>query len=158
MPIHEGAQAYYDREKPDFLATNSDVIGLSFSIGTLLASWFWQWRSSSRASLTRFLQGQKNQADTFNLAILNLIQKIRQAGTFEEIDRLQEELFDIFKQVIVDLDEDRIDSDSFHSFTFTWETAMKIAGDREKNLRNLPLASNGLGADLIGAKTPEIQE
>ncbi len=36
------------------------------------------------------------------------------------IDLLQEELFDIFKQVIVDLDKDRIDSDSFHSFTFTW--------------------------------------
>ncbi len=149
LPVHEGAQAYYDREKPDFLAANSDVLGLSFSIGTLFASWFWQWRS-------HFLQKQKNQADTFNLAILDLIHKIRQAGTCEELDRLQEELFDIFKQVIVDLDEDRIDSDSFHSFTFTWETAMKIAGDREKNLRNLPLASNGLGADLIAAKEPEI--
>ncbi len=141
LPIHEGAQAYYDREKPDFLATNSDILGLCFSIGTLLASWFWQWRS-------RFLQKQKNQADKFNLAILDLIQKIRQAGTCEELDRLQEELFDIFKQVIVDLDEDRIDSDSFHSFTFTWETAMKSSGDRERNLRNLQRFSNGLESDL----------
>ncbi len=149
LPVHEGAQAYYEREKPDFLAANSDIIGLSFSIGTLLASWFWQWRS-------RFLQKQKNQADTFNLAILDLIQKIRQAGTCEELDRLQEELFDIFKQVIVDLDEDRIDSDSFHSFTFTWETAMKIAGDREKNLRSLPPPSNGFESDFTGEKKPEI--
>lgn len=149
LPLHEGAQAYYDREKPDFWAANSDILGLFFSIGTLFASWFWQWRS-------RFLQKQKNQADTFNLAILDLIQKIRQAGTCEELDRLQEELFDIFKQVIVDLDEDRIDSDSFHSFTFTWETAMKIAGDREKNLRSLPLASNGFESDLTAVKEPEI--
>ena len=33
---------------------------------------------------------------------------------------------------------------------------MKIASDREKNLRNLPLASNGLEGDFIAAKEPEI--
>jgi len=55
---------------------------------------------------------------------------------------LQEELIDIFKQVIGDLDKDRIDSDSFHSFTFTWETALKIAAEREKVLRNLSLVSH----------------
>lgn len=135
LPIHEGAQAYYEREKPDFWAANSDVIGLSFSIGTLFASWVWQLRS-------RFLQKQKNQADKCNLAILNLIQQIRQTKTLDEIDLLQEELFDIFKRVIVDLDENRIDSDSFQSFTFTWETAIKIAGDREKMLRELRLVSD----------------
>ena len=90
------------------------------------------------------MKKQKNQADQFNLAILNLIEKIRQAKTLDEIDRLQEELFEIFKQVIVDLDEDRIDSDSFQSFTFTWETAVKVAGDREKLLRDLRLVSEDL--------------
>ena len=145
LPLHEGAQAYYDREKPDFWAANSDIMGLFFSMGTLLMSWIWQWRS-------RFLQNQKNQADKFNLAILNLIQKIRQTKSLNEIDLLQEELFNIFKQVIVDLDEDRIDSDSFHSFTFTWETAMKIGREREKILRYLPLVSNGLESDSTVAK------
>ncbi|MEG4840209.1 TAXI family TRAP transporter solute-binding subunit [Microcoleus sp. B9-D4] len=145
LPVHEGAQAYYDREKPDFFAANSDVIGLSFSFVTLFVSWLWQLRS-------RFLQKQKNRADKFNLIILNLIQKIRQAGTFEEIDRLQEELFEIFKQVMADLEEDKIDSDSFHSFTFTWETALKIATDREKALRNLSLVSHDLKADLTAVK------
>ncbi len=145
LPIHEGAQAYYDREKPDFLAANSNVIGLSLSIVTLLASWFWQLRS-------RFLQKQKNQADQFNLAILNLIQKVRQVKNIEEVQHLQEELFDIFKQVIVDLDEDRIDSDSFHSFTFTWETAIKIATEREKMLRDLCLISEELEDNLTVAQ------
>jgi uncharacterized protein len=130
LPLHEGARAYYDREKPDFWTANSDLLGLYLSIGTLLLSWLWQWRS-------RFLQKQKNNADRFNLALLSLIQKIRQAKNLEEIDLLQEELFDIFKQVIVDLDEDRIDPESFQSFTFTWETAMRVAGDRERMLREL---------------------
>ena len=101
---------------------------------TLFVSWLWQWRA-------RFLQKQKNRADKFNLIILNLVQRIRQAGTFDEIDRLQEELFEIFKQVIGDLDGE-IHSDSFHSFTFTWETALKIASEREKLLRNLLLVSH----------------
>lgn len=130
LPLHEGARAYYEREKPDFWTANSELIGLYFSIATLLLSWFWQLRS-------RFLQKQKNNADRFNLAILSLIQRIRQAKSLEEIDLLQEELFDIFKQVIVDLDEDRIDPESFQSFTFTWETAMRVAGDRERMLREL---------------------
>lgn len=145
LPIHQGAQAYYDREKPDFLASNADLLGFSLSVLTLLVSWLWQLRS-------RWTQKQKNQADHFNLEILSLIQKIRQAGTFEELDLLQEELFEIFRQVIVDLDEDRIDCDSFHSFTFTWETALKIAGDREKVLRNLRLISHALEADSTAVK------
>jgi hypothetical protein len=148
LPIHEGAQAYYDREKPDFLAENSDVIGLCFSFVTLFVSWLWQLRA-------RFLQKQKNRADKFNLIILNLIQRIRKAGTFEEIDRWQEELIDIFKQVIGDLDKDRIDADSFHSFTFTWETALKIAAEREKALRNLSLVSHDLKADLTAVQKME---
>ena len=101
------------------------------------------------------MQKQKNRADKFNLIILNLIQRIRKAGTFEEIDRLQEELIDIFKQVIGDLDKDRIDSDSFHSFTFTWETALKFAAEREKALRNLSLISHDLKADLTAVKKME---
>jgi uncharacterized protein len=145
LPIHEGAQAYYDREKPDFFTTNSDLLGLSLSICTLLASWLWQLRS-------RLLQKQKNQGDKFNLEILGLIQKIRQVESLAEIDRLQEQLFDIFKQVIVDLDEDRIDADSFQSFTFTWETAIKIAGDREKMLRDLRFVSKGLEGNLTVVK------
>jgi hypothetical protein len=148
LPIHEGAQAYYDREKPDFLAANSEVIGLCFSFVTLFVSWVWQLRA-------RFLQKQKNRADKFNLIILNLIQRIRKAGSFEEIERLQEELFEIFKQVIGDLDQDRIDSDSFHSFTFTWETALKIAAEREKALWNLSLVSHDLKADLTAVKKME---
>ncbi|WP_293128480.1 TAXI family TRAP transporter solute-binding subunit [Microcoleus sp. bin38.metabat.b11b12b14.051] len=137
LPLHEGAQAYYDREKPDFWVANSDFLALWLSILTLFVSWLWQLRS-------RFVEKQKNQADQFNLAILSLIKKIRQAKTLQQIDLLQEELFNIFQQVIVDLDEDRIDSDSFQSFTFTWETAMKIARERENMLRDLRLASDNL--------------
>ncbi len=88
-----------------------------------------------------------------------MIQKIRKAGTFEEIELLQEELFDIFKQVIVDLDEDRIDSDSFHSFTFTWETAIKNVGIEKKYckiLQNLQLVSRDLEGDLTSVKEQKI--
>ncbi|MEG4232356.1 hypothetical protein QUA40_09610 [Microcoleus sp. Pol11C3] len=115
MPLHEGAQAYYDREKPDFWAATSDLMALYLSSETLLASWLWQ-------LLSRFLQKQKNQAHQFKLAILNLIQKVRQHKKMEEIDLLQEELFENFKQVIVDLDEYRIDSDSFQSFSWLFRT------------------------------------
>ncbi|MEG4489422.1 hypothetical protein QUB04_30850, partial [Microcoleus sp. D2_18a_B4] len=100
-------------------------------------------------------QQQKKRADKFNLIILNLIQRSRQAGSFEEIDQLQEELFEIFKQVMEDLDKERIDADSFHSFTFTWETALKIATDREKVLRNSSLVSHDLKSNFTEIKKIE---
>jgi len=53
------------------------------------------------------------------------------------------------------LDKDRIDADSFHSFTFTWETALKIAAEREKVLRNLSLVSHDLKPDLTAVKKME---
>ena len=46
-------------------------------------------------------------------------------------ERFAPELFSILKEVVQDLDTDRITHESFQSFTFTWETALTAVRDRE---------------------------
>ncbi|MEQ9487093.1 hypothetical protein [Coleofasciculus sp. F4-SAH-05] len=69
LPIHPGAQAYYDREKPSFLQENADWLGLLLSIAVVIWSWAWQLKSQLE-------QKQKNQGDNYNQEILVLMKHI----------------------------------------------------------------------------------
>lgn len=131
LPIHPGAQAFYDREKPNFFKANTGIIGLFISITTLIVSRALQLRS-------KLLKKQKKRADRYNLAILDLMKQARQEKDLENLEELRENLFKIFKEIVGDLEEDRIDLESFQSFTLTWKTALKLVRNRELILSSLP--------------------
>jgi TRAP transporter TAXI family solute receptor len=130
LSIHAGAQAYYDREKPDFLASNAEKLGFFLSLGTLFVSWLWSLRS-------RLSEKQKNRADKYNLEIIALIDQVMTLDDVSLVRKARDELFRILKEVVEDLDKDRITPESFGSFSFTWETALKTVRDREKVLMDL---------------------
>lgn len=127
IPIHPGAKAYYDREKPSFLKENSDLVGLLMSIALLLGSWLWELNSLVQ-------RRQKNRADKNNKEIITLIEEIYNTTDLKRIRAIRKELFDMFKFVVDDLDQDRISTDSFQSFTFAWETAIAAVRERESLL------------------------
>jgi TRAP transporter TAXI family solute receptor len=134
LPIHPGAQDYYEREKPDFLASNAEKLAFLLSLVTLCISWSLSLRS-------RFSEKQKNRADKYNLEIVALIEHVMILEDLSGVQQVREELFRIFKEVVEDLDKDRITSESFGSFSFTLETALTTVRDREKILMGL---SSGL--------------
>lgn len=134
LPIHPGAQDYYEREKPDFLASNADKLAFLLSLLTLVASWTLSLRS-------RFSEKQKNRADKYNLEIVSLIEQVMILEDLSSVMQVREELFRIFKEVVEDLDKDRITPESFSSFSFTLETALTTVRDRERMLMGL---SSGL--------------
>ena len=68
---------------------------------------------------------------------MKLIDRINSLNDLEQLALLRQHLFEILKQVVVDLDEDRVSLESFQSFTFTWEVAMMAASHRETLLNNL---------------------
>lgn len=129
LPLHEGAQAYYDREKPNFLVSNADLFGLILSTMTLVISGIWQIKA-------RWSQTQKNRADYYNLEIIDLIEQVKIAENLTRVEELEERLFIIFKETISDLDEDRIDPGSFQSFTFAWDTALEKIKEQKNHLKN----------------------
>lgn len=116
FPLHEGARAYYTQDNPSFLVTYAEPIGLLMSVSILLCSSLWQGRQW-------LIRNQKDRADRYNLQILNLIEKIEQAQDFNELQSLRQQLLEILRKVVVDLDIDRISPESFQSFTFPWEVA-----------------------------------
>lgn len=130
MPLHPGAKAYYEQERPNFLVANSDFLGLTFSVGVLCASGLWQLRSW-------LLDKQKNRADMYNLEILALVEQIDSVNDFEQLQLVRDKLFEILRKVVVDLDQDRISPESFQSFTFPWEVAINTLRHREIVLINL---------------------
>ena len=128
LPLHPGAQAFYDRDEPEFIVEYAEPIGLLLSISILLGSSLWQFRL--------WLVGrQKNRADRYNLELLELIDQINQTEDLRELGELRRKLFTILKEVVSDLDNDRISFASFESFTFPWEIAMSSLRHQESVLR-----------------------
>lgn len=131
LPLHPGAEAFYRQGEPEFLVEYAEPMALLLSVAVLGASGLWQLRSW-------LLGKQKNRADSYNLEILALIDAIGQVQSLEELSALRKTLFDILKQVVIDLDVDRITSESFESFTFPWEIAHNAIRHQEVVLRNRP--------------------
>jgi TRAP transporter TAXI family solute receptor len=129
LPLHEGARAFYNQDEPEFIVEYAEPIGLLFSVGVLAISGLWQFRMW-------WLGKQKNRADTYNLEILDLIDQIHHTKSLKELNALRQELFDILKRVVTDLDIDRITSESFESFTFPWEIAINTIRHQEFMIRN----------------------
>lgn len=66
LPIHPGAQAYYDRTKPAFIEEHASVLELLLSISLLVGSWFWQLK-------LRIEQKQKDKADDYIREVMALL-------------------------------------------------------------------------------------
>ena len=130
FPLHPGAKAYYTQDNPPFFVQYAETMGLLLSLSILGFSGVWQFR-------LWLIGRQKNRADDYNLEILALIEQVEQASTYEELQRLRQELFSILRQVVVDLDIDKISPESFQSFTFPWEVAMTSLHHQEIAVRNI---------------------
>ena len=127
LPVHEGALAYYNRDQPSFLQENAEVIGVLFSIMAVLFSGIMWVRR-------RWLERQKGRVDVYNLDLVDIGRKAREAGTIEELADLRSRLYAMLEQVVHDLDEDRIDGEGFHYFAFTWEAALQAIRSAERKL------------------------
>ena len=126
--FHPGAKDYYYQDEPTFLEKYAEPMGFILSVGVLGISSLWQFRL--------WFQGrQKNRADLYNLELISIIEEINSAESIAEFKNLRRQLFTIFKEVIIDLDKDRISSDSFQSFTFTWKVAISSIHHQENILK-----------------------
>ncbi|MGL5083973.1 MAG: TAXI family TRAP transporter solute-binding subunit [Microcoleaceae cyanobacterium] len=128
--FHPGAQQYYTQDEPSFLERYADSIGLMLSVTALVASGLWQLK-------LWFQRRQKNRADFYNLELLSLIDEIPKISDIEHLEEIRHQLFQIFKEVVIELDGDRISAESFQSFTFTWQAAIATIRHQENLLRSL---------------------
>ena len=131
IPLHVGARSYYRREDPGFLVTYAAPLTLFLSLAALCASGMWNLRLTLE-------QRRKNRADKYNLEILSLVEQSRKIKSLQGLQDVRQKLFDIFRRVLEDLDEDMISTESFQLFTFPWEVALSVIRHHESILMNLP--------------------
>ena len=138
LPLHEGAESYYDREEPGIWSEQADFLRTLVSLVAVFGSMTFAFRN--------WFQGrQKDRADAHNK---NLVDLYEQACLQEfSTDHYQRELANILTQVVDDLDNDRISNDGFDEFSFTWQAVSQL-------ISNVPTRGSEIGhaEDAVAAK------
>lgn len=128
ISLHEGAQSYYDREKPGFIESNTELIGLVLTVAAMLVS-------ALAAMRSRFASKQKNRADRYNRQLLDLDRRIETAATATDLDEIRREHAAILHGVVVALDTDEITEEGFQSFALLWQSLRDRIAARADELK-----------------------
>lgn len=140
--VHPGAEAYYAQDDPFFIVEYAEPLALGVTALALLLSGAWQarvWLAGAR----------KNRADRYNLEIIDIISRIEGATRDDELERIRADLFEIFRKVLVDLDNDRIEERSLLSFSFAWQVAASTLNHRQ-------LVGAPAGADAVSGRAEPV--
>jgi uncharacterized protein len=129
LPLHPGALAYYERNKPNFLEQNSGSLGLIFTVVLAIGSGIWQLKE-------RVEQTRKNRSDRYNQKLVAIIKEIQQCPDSVTLEELRKLLYAEFEIIVNALDQDQITPEAFQSLKFAWEAAMYALRDREVWLGN----------------------
>jgi TRAP transporter TAXI family solute receptor len=121
-PVHPGAQAFFDKDKPSFVQEHADFLALIVSLVVLAGTWLWE--------LKRWVERkQKNQADHFTNRAIALMNQARTGESGREQTRQQ--LLDLLTEAVHALDVDKISEESFQSFRSVLQIALEVTRDLE---------------------------
>lgn len=123
MPLHQGAQAFFNRDEPSFVQENAEPLALLVTVMTLLIS-------SMIALRSRFVASQKNSADVYNYKLLDIQHRATGATNRTELAALKLELNEVLQTVVVALDADEVSDKGFQSFSLLWEAVRETINDR----------------------------
>lgn len=125
IPLHPGAEQFYDRNEPNFLQENAEPLALIVTLLTILISGLLTLRG-------RFNSDQKNKSDVYNKVLINISSHARKAQSISELDELSKQLDTILQEVVHALDTDEVTEDGFQSFSFLWEVARQKIKERKE--------------------------
>ena len=123
VPLHNGAQAFFDRDEPSFVQENAEPLALLVTVLTVLVSGLIALRS-------RFVASQKNRADVYNFQLLEIEERASAATTGDELAALKQELNQVLRTVVVALDTDEVTDEGFQSFSLLWDAVRETINDR----------------------------
>ncbi|ARV59729.1 TRAP ABC transporter substrate-binding protein [Nostocales cyanobacterium HT-58-2] len=118
-PIHSGAVAFYERDKPSFIQENADYLALILTVILLIFSWVRQlkvWMESSK----------KNEADEYIASAIHLMEV-----SPNNLENNQNQLDEVFRKAATALIYEKISQESFRTFNEAYKTTRE-AIEREK--------------------------
>jgi len=120
LPVHDGAQRFYDRESPSFLQENAEVIALLLSLGVFGLS-----------SLFRMAQqGRRRHLEAYNSELLSLYSNVKESGDRAALAEAKEETLQVLVRVLDDAEEGKVTEEGFQVFSLTWEAVYRALQDR----------------------------
>lgn len=128
IPVHEGAQRYYDREKPSLLQENSRIASAVLYIAALLTSLVVALRA-------RIKKAQRVRVSDYNMELISMADQARNAAATDALKSVEERLVEILRIMVRDLDAERVTKDEFDHFSFTWQAVDTLVRDRRAELR-----------------------
>jgi TRAP transporter TAXI family solute receptor len=120
MPLHPGAQRYYDREKPSFIQENAEPIAVVLSFLVLLGSGFFR----------LFSQKRKARLDDYNRELLAVWHAAADTDDRTQLLAHRDTLMSVLGKVVDDAEEGRITAEGFNIFSFTWESVYESIRDK----------------------------
>ncbi|MCS6959924.1 MAG: TAXI family TRAP transporter solute-binding subunit [Pseudanabaenaceae cyanobacterium SKYGB_i_bin29] len=133
IPIHAGAIAYYDKDKPSFIQENADYVALIITIVLLV----WSWVVELKNWIDR---GKKDAADIYIDVAVELMQDEVTASPEEN----RQELDRIFMKAARDLVDEKISEESFRTFNEAYKTAREVLERRIQQMKEQQLLQQEL--------------
>jgi uncharacterized protein len=121
--IHPGAVKFYEKDKPSFILVHADYIGLMITILVMVGSWIMELRAWLRSR-------QKGLSDGYSNRVIVLMNRAMQTISVEALEEIRAELLSILAAAVGDLDNDKLSSESFHSFRAILQIGLEAVRDR----------------------------
>ncbi len=126
-PVHAGATAFYDKDRPSFLLAHADYVGLILTVVLMAGSWIWE--------IKRWMQSQqKNAADHYNDRIVTLMNAAQVATSPESLEDIWRALLALLTKAVRDLDADKLSEESFNSCRSILQIALDVTNARRDAL------------------------
>lgn len=128
IPLHPGAKAFYEREKPNFFSENIELFGILISILLPLISGAIGW-------YTNRMEQQKNTADQYAKEVMAIVNELPEVKDLTGLDLKRAAMLGVLNRVMDDLDKDVLNLEGFHLFSFTWEMGYQALKERVRALK-----------------------
>jgi len=123
MPVHGGAQQYFDREKPSIVSQNARLVSaLLYAIVIVF--------SGILALRSRWRRARRVRMGDFNKRLMKIAEHVRSDHDQQNLLTHKSELLDILAEVVDDLDQDKVSQDEFEHFSFTWQAVDALLRDQ----------------------------
>jgi TRAP transporter TAXI family solute receptor len=123
IPLHPGAQRYYDREKPGFWQRNTRIMASLLYVVAILTSVIIALRS-------RLLRVRKVHVSDYNRQLMEIAEQARHTDSHEQLLTLKDSLVGMLQHIVKDLSKDQVTQEEFEHFSFTWQAVDTVVRDR----------------------------
>ncbi|MCF6189354.1 MAG: TAXI family TRAP transporter solute-binding subunit [Cocleimonas sp.] len=120
IPLHEGAEQYYDRNEPNFLQEQAEPMAFIITILAVLGSGIMQ--------LAR--RRQKSLLVAYNEELSDILKKAEHITNQSELQVMADHLNDIFKKIAKDRTRGKLTAEDFDFISFSWQMARDEVNER----------------------------